>query len=73
MLNSLLTNLVPIDIASDIVIVFLVEGQKTLFRFIISLLRYNKDFINSLLTKENFLTNLQANCLNTLERQSYFE
>lgn len=73
MLNSLLTNLVPIDIASDIVIVFLVEGQKTLFRFIISLLRYNKDFINSLLSKENFLTNLQANCLNTLERQSYFE
>ena len=68
LLNSLLTSVVPIDIAADIVLVFLIEGQKTLFRFIISLLRCNKDYINGLETKKDFIFNLQANCLNSLEK-----
>lgn len=61
MLNSLCTNVVPLDIAIHVVSLFLVEGQKTLFRFMYAAIKCNKDFFVQLESKEELVKKLKAN------------
>jgi hypothetical protein len=59
MLTSLTTNIVPLDIALHEAMVFLLEGQKTLFRFVYAVIKCNKDFILGLEDKHDLIKRLQ--------------
>ena len=51
MLNSLATCIVPLDIAIHLSFIFLMEGMKSLFRFMYAVIKSNKAFILGLKTK----------------------
>lgn len=67
MLNTMLTSVVPLDVATHILMVFLMEGQKVLFRMMIGCLKLNKPFIKSLPDKKNFLAQVKQNSAGVVE------
>lgn len=52
MMNSLLTAVIPLDFAISVVFDFLIEGQKSIFKFMYGLIKSNKKFILSLKSKD---------------------
>ena len=55
MLNSLCTNILPLEISIHLTMIFLVEGQKSLFRAMYSILKCNKKFILNIDNKNDFI------------------
>ena len=58
LLSSLLTNILPLDITIHMVFMFLIEGQKVLFRMIIATLNSCRPFIIDLYDSKQFMTKL---------------
>jgi len=71
MLNTLCTNIVPLEVALHIATVFLLEGQKTLFRFMYSVIKCNKDFFLALDTKQDLIKKLQENSLKNMKLDEF--
>ena len=63
MLNSLMTSVLSLDIAINFCVLFLNEGLKVLFRFILATLSLNRGLILSLKTKKDILTILKNNSI----------
>ena len=61
MFNSLLTDIMPLDIAVPIAINFLFEGVKVLFRYTLAALALNRDFILQVQSKKDFKLHMQLN------------
>ena len=53
MLNSLLTNILPLDLTISICTNFLFEGQKVLYRYTLATLELNKKYILAMTTKKD--------------------
>ena len=53
-----LTDFVPLSSLLDLVMIFLVEGIKSLFRMAYSITKMNKDFIKTIQQGENFIEKL---------------
>ena len=70
LLNSLMTSILPLDIAINIFMIFLKEGQKALFRFMISVLDLNYKIISKLTTKKDFLITIKTNTFREAQMQT---
>ena len=60
MLNSLMTSVVPLDVAINLCFVFINEGQKVLFRFMLATLKLNREVILKQKTKKDFMKTLRS-------------
>ena len=61
MLNSLATCIIPLDIAIHISFIFLMEGVKSLFRFMYSCIKFNKRLILNLDSKKDLMGKIREN------------
>ena len=59
MLNTLCTCVLPLDLAIHIAFIFIIDGQKTLFRICHALLKLSKNFIVGLQTKKDIMGQLR--------------
>ncbi len=49
----------PINVAFDVMMCFLAEGVKIIYRYTYAIIKMNKDFIKSIDNEENFLKELR--------------
>ncbi len=56
--KTFMTAFVPINVALDIMMVFLVEGVKVMFRYTYAIIKMQKEFIKDLQNPESFLEEL---------------
>jgi hypothetical protein len=59
LLGSLCTSVVPLDIALHIASVFLLEGQKSLFRFAYAVIKCNKEWLLNLTSSHELVKRLK--------------
>lgn len=60
MINTLCTCILPLDLAIHVAFMFVVEGQKMLFRLMYAIIELSKDEIMKLETKTNIMGILRA-------------
>jgi hypothetical protein len=68
--RSLLGKLVPITIALDVMMAFITQGMKGLFRYTYAIMKYHKDFIKLIGSGEEFLNIL---AIETKEKTESFK
>ena len=62
MLNSMLTCVLPLDLAIHVTWMFIMEGQKALFRSVYAVLKYSRDVIAAVNTKKDIITKIREHC-----------
>ena len=67
MLNTMLTSVVSLDIATHIMMVFLIEGQQVLFKLMFGCLKVNEEFFFTLYSRDHFLQHIRANTFQNLK------
>ena len=67
MLNSLVTCFVPLDIAIHISFIFLMEGMKSIFRFMYSCIKFNKKLILNLNSKKDLIGKIRENTIKNMK------
>jgi len=63
----MLTNFVPLPVALDILMMYLIEGNKILFRYTYAILKVNKNYIKKATNAEGFLEGLKETSIANLD------
>ena len=63
----MITNFVALPVALDILMMYLIEGNKILFRYAYAVLKTNKNYIKKANNAEEFLGGLKANSRTTID------